>query len=113
MREQGRVEPVGEYAGYNEPWACRCLECDRDVAPRLANIVKGQGGCRFCAGYVTPQEAADEMREAGFEPQAPFPGVAVGWASVCLTCGKAVAPQLQTVRNGSGCAYCGDCCDFS
>ncbi|MEU9789125.1 hypothetical protein AB0E27_00625 [Streptomyces sparsogenes] len=50
-------------------------------------------------------ETADwEFREAGFDPQEPFPGtVKAPWPSRCLECGAARQPSLAAVRRGARC----------
>ena len=48
MRVAG-VEPKVPYPGNNRtPWPGTCMECGADVAPRLYNLVGGQGGCMAC-----------------------------------------------------------------
>lgn len=40
---------LGPYpGGIHEPWSCQCTQCGLEVAPRLASLLKGQGGCRRC-----------------------------------------------------------------
>jgi hypothetical protein len=51
MRE-ARLVPLEPYPGKTTvPWKCRCGVCDRTVAPRLANIRAGQGGCVYCRDF--------------------------------------------------------------
>ena len=44
-----QLEPLEPYPGTAVPWRCRCLKCDREVTPRRHAIMKGQGGCKYCA----------------------------------------------------------------
>ena len=44
-----KLEPLEPYPGSDKPWRCRCMRCDREVTPRRAGILKGQGGCKYCA----------------------------------------------------------------
>lgn len=43
------LEPLEPYPGSAQPWRCRCLRCEREVSPRHHGVLKGQGGCKFCA----------------------------------------------------------------
>jgi hypothetical protein len=44
-----QLEPLDPYPGSKHPWRCLCLRCDREVTPRRAGVMKGQGGCKYCA----------------------------------------------------------------
>jgi hypothetical protein len=46
MRAAG-LEPLVPYPGSHKPWRCRHT-CGLEVSPRYANILRGQGPCRFC-----------------------------------------------------------------
>jgi hypothetical protein len=62
-----------------EPWMCLCGGCGARVQMRLANVRKGnQRGCRHCAANarVLPEAAAALMRDAGYQPDGPYPGAA-------------------------------------
>jgi hypothetical protein len=102
------LEPLEPYPGAkSKPWLCRCKKCGKDVKPWLKSVLHGSG-CRYCAGTaaVDPDEAADEMRAAGFEPSGPYPGAGEPWRCRCQKCGKEVTPRLSSVRRGFGCKYC-------
>lgn len=103
-----RLEPLELYPGSNEPWRCRCLICDKEVAPRLATVRIGNG-CRFCAGNVqiAHATAAAEMQNVGLEPLEPYPGANQPWKCRCLNCGTEVSPRRSGVRRGRGCLRCG------
>ncbi|MGI8335213.1 hypothetical protein ACRYCC_35135 [Actinomadura scrupuli] len=107
MRDAG-VEPLEDFPGSDEPWPSQCLRCHRKVAPRYSSIKQGQTGCAYCAGrLVDPAEAVELMREAGVEPQKPWPGSDTDWPCVCLTCNRAISPRYNNVRRGNApCAYC-------
>ncbi|WP_329583680.1 hypothetical protein [Streptomyces sp. NBC_01361] len=49
MRAQ--AEPLAPFPGVDSPWACRCLRCDRKIAPRYKSVRGGNGACRHCAAY--------------------------------------------------------------
>jgi hypothetical protein len=44
-----QLEPLDPYPGSAKPWRCLCLRCEREVRPHRAGVLKGQGGCKFCA----------------------------------------------------------------
>ena len=49
MTEAGAL-PLEPYPGANRPWRCRCLTCNAEVKPRLANVRnKGNGPCKPCS----------------------------------------------------------------
>lgn len=50
MRDAGLL-PLVDYRGAHAPWPCRCRSCGETVAPTYGSIQRGQGGCRWCAGY--------------------------------------------------------------
>lgn len=108
MREAG-LEPQGPYPGTEVPWRSVHLACGREVTPRLGNIVGGQSGCKYCAGKVVdPEAAAEVMREAGLEPQEPYPGSDKKWRCIHLPCGREVTPRYSWINRGGGpCRYCG------
>jgi DNA-directed RNA polymerase subunit RPC12/RpoP len=52
-------------------------------------------------------EAEAQMRAAGLEPLAPYPGILKPWRCRCATCGREVNPPLASIRHrGGGCRYC-------
>ena len=107
MRAAG-VEPLEPYPGALKPWQCRCTTCDREVAPRYANIQQGNKACVYCAGKrVDPDHAVTVMRDAGLSPVVPFPGSAEPWKCVCVECGRDVSPAYTSIASGQGgCGYC-------
>jgi DNA-directed RNA polymerase subunit RPC12/RpoP len=114
MRAAG-VEPLDPYPGKDSPWRSRCLTCGKEVSPRLGGIRNsGQRACKYCFKdwlgerfLGDPDEAAQEMREAGAEPLEPYTNVRTAWRCRCLTCGHEVSPRLNNVRSGSHpCMYC-------
>lgn len=49
MTAAGAV-PLEPYPGANRPWRCRCLTCNAEVTPRLANVRnKSTGPCKPCS----------------------------------------------------------------
>lgn len=59
MRAAG-IEPKGPYPGSHRPWPGVCMTCGADVAPRLNDIRRGQGGCRPCR-YVKTSGSSHHM----------------------------------------------------
>lgn len=51
VMQQAGVEPLEDYPGTDTPWLSRCLACNSEVTPKLANVRAGQGGCRLCAKH--------------------------------------------------------------
>ena len=99
-------EPLEPYKNSRSAWRCRCVTCERESAPSYGSIRDG-GGCGWCAGMrVDAQEAAAVMIAAELEPQVPYRGATVPWASRCLKCNRDVAPTYSAVRVGGGCRFC-------
>ena len=102
------LEPLEPYPGAGKPWRCQCRACGREVAPRLADIKRGQGSCVYCPGRrVSDLDAEAQMRAAGLDPIDPYPGSMKPWRCICRACGNEVAPRLDSIRLGQGgCRHC-------
>ena len=101
------LEPLTPYPGANTPWRSRCTRCQREVSPTLHQVQRGKTACRFCAGQaVDPEQAADLMRAAGFEPLTPYERATAPWRCRCTRCGNEVSPSYNTVQQGGRCAFC-------
>ena len=103
------LRPLVGYPGATKPWQCECKNCGSIVSPLFANIQKGQGGCRYCAGNapVEPAEALVVMNNAGVDPLTPFPGASKPWSSKCRNCDRIITPIYSNIRRGQGgCKYC-------
>jgi hypothetical protein len=115
---QADLRPLDPYPGHNKPWRCRCLRCDREVAPCLGHIRRGRGGCLSCGVIdgglkqrTPPLVAEAQLRAGGFEPLEPYPGLAsTPWRCRCLSCGGETIAPLYKVRNGIG--VCRGCADW-
>lgn len=107
MRAAG-LEPDGPYPGRQKAWSCKCTVCNRAVSPRLDHILRGQGGCKWCAQRaVDPNAAADIMRSAGLVPQGRYPGSRTPWLCICVKCQRTVTPSYGKVAAGqAGCRWC-------
>ena len=105
MRAAG-LEPITDYVRARDPWPCVCNICGSDVSPSFQNVKHGQR-CGVCAGRVViPATAENVMRSAGLEPLEPYPGSAEPWKCQCARCGQESSPRYQSVRRGTGCAWC-------
>lgn len=102
------LQPVEPYPGSGKPWRCVCTRCGREVTPTLDNVRAGSS-CAYCAGKaVDPETATEEMRAAGFEPQASYPGSGNPWPCVCANCGHRSTPTHNSVTSkGTRCKDCG------
>src|SRR6185437_1837424 len=100
------VEPLEAYPGSMAKWRCRCMRCGREVTPLFMNVRRGMSsGCKYCSGHArsTEEEAVALLREHGFEPLEPYPGLKkTPWRATCLTCGKQATPRLQKLIAGEG-----------
>lgn len=100
-------EPLDEYRSLKAKWRCRHLLCGREVTPTLGQILRGKGGCKFCARtFVDPIEAVEVMRAAGYEPLEPYVNSGHKWRCQCLQCGKETKPTYDEARIGSRCKFC-------
>jgi hypothetical protein len=111
------AEPKVPYPGQKKtPWPSVHLACGRDIYPRLSNLRGDRGVCRYCAGYERgaarrgrlADAAVAEMRLAGWEPLAPYPGTAAKWLSRHVACGAERETTLNRVRRPGryGCETC-------
>lgn len=106
MRIAG-FEPLEPYRSLKAKWRCRHGTCGREVTPTLGQILRGKGGCKFCARvFVDPVEAVAVMRMAGYEPLEPYRKSGHRWRCLCKTCGKETSPTYDEARSGSRCKYC-------
>jgi Zn finger protein HypA/HybF involved in hydrogenase expression len=110
--EAAGLTPLEPYPDAENPWLCRCQKCGQNVEPRLTNIRKGWGGCRYCRQpggrpRLEPNEAVQAMRSAGLEPLEPYQSSTTKWRCRCLRCGHEVTPLYSNIRLGSGgCPHC-------
>lgn len=108
-------EPLEDYPGtVDKPWKVRCGLCEGTRMIRLSSIRKGRlcghrprgGGGRTKVSTTTPSQAEAELRKAGYEPAAPYPGaINRQWQARCTTCGNDRHPRLADVRRGLRCAH--------
>ncbi|GAA1214977.1 hypothetical protein GCM10009655_12740 [Rhodoglobus aureus] len=113
-------EPQEPYPGRkNVPWKAIHIACGKEIFPRLSNVRDGRGICRHCAGFARGAErragravtAIAEMKAAGWEPLADYPGTEVRWLARHTPCGTERKTSLNAVRqaakrNQYGCETC-------
>lgn len=110
LHEAG-YEPLEEYPGrVLDSWKIRCCTCGNRYSGSI-NRLRSGWRCAHRSGVAgnrstTGEAAAEELKEAGFEPLAPFPGISKLWAMRCLTCRNECRPSLFLVRGGKACRYC-------
>jgi hypothetical protein len=108
----GRV--IGNYAGANTPVDCVCAE-GHTCRPRPANLQRGQGLCRTCAGRLrraglTPTDAEAAFRarvtEIGGQVLGKYAGAGTPVDCVCAA-GHSCRPKPSKVQQGRGiCRVC-------
>jgi hypothetical protein len=111
---QAGLEPMEPYVSSKHRWKCRCLICDRTVTPQYNSVLVQGSGCRFCGKSrgsekrrVPEREAIQVMREAGYEPLAPYVNSQTHWNSIHVVCGREVSPTYGQIRGGNGgCKHC-------
>jgi len=94
---------------------CKCLVCNEIVYPRLASLIKGQGGCLYCGiekarikNRISLKTALVILKKAKLKPLEPFTDTRTKWKCKCMVCKKIVYPKLNYIQQKqSGCKYCG------
>ena len=111
------LTPLEPYPGSGRPWRARCLICGAEVAPRLAALLSGQGGCRRCGRaraaeklQLTEDAAARSAVKAGMKPVMAYPGSRRGkWLVACVWCGAEEESSYLALKGrpgGAGCSAC-------
>jgi hypothetical protein len=108
VMRSGGFEPHGTYPGMDVRWPATCLTCGRESHPFYSAVRRGHG-CKWCKKMaVDPDEAAEVMRAAGFEPLEPYHRANRPWRCRCTNCGLESSPRYNSVANKStacrGCA---------
>lgn len=58
------------------------------------------------AEYEYEHEYEELMRDAGYEPEVPYPGArSMPWPSKCIDCGASRRPSIQDVERGVQCKH--------
>jgi len=116
MIERG-AEPLETYPGAHVRWRCRCMSCGEEYTPTYSSVMSGRGTCRgacmsekiAASKRLDGKLAAARMIERGARPLVPYPGAAVAWHCICLTCGAEIWPRYDSVVN-AGQGVCGAAC---
>jgi hypothetical protein len=99
MRAAG-YEPLEPYVNSGHQWRCRCTTCGRETFPSYGEARIGSR-CKYCANKaVTPDDAVQLMRDAGFEPLEPYPGSMTPWMCRHFDCGEVMSPRYAHVQQG-------------
>lgn len=49
VMQRAKLKPLVPYLGGHKQWECECLRCGEIVYPQFNSILRGQGGCIYCA----------------------------------------------------------------
>lgn len=101
--ESRGYEPLEPYPGNNRtPWRVCCVHCKR---PRRSPMLELRHAPP-CPCVQRAKQAEADLRAAGYEPLAPYPGTTrIPWPARCTTCGAERAPNMDTIRNGKRCKH--------
>jgi recombinational DNA repair protein (RecF pathway) len=102
------LEPLAPYPGGKTKWKSKCMKCGKIVYPNYGDILRGDGGCKYCGGhFIEPEDAVATMKFNNLEPLEPYTNTGTPWKCRCLKCGKTVTPRHNSIQRGSGgCKYC-------
>lgn len=114
-RLQGKgYEPAEPYSGFaSGSWQVRCLTCGAIRNVRISAFKpcahtphNFPTADRPASAPIPNDRAEKELRDAGFEPMVPYPGlVSMAWQARCTTCGRVRQPTLSHVRRGNRCKH--------
>lgn len=108
LLKKNKLKPIGHFVNGKTPWLSRCLECKREVFPRMNDLRSGQSGCIYCAGLrVDEKQAIKLANKNGFTPLVSYPGANVGWDCICNVCGQTSKPRYTSMQQGiNRCKFC-------
>lgn len=49
VMKKAKLQPLVPYSGGHKRWKCKCLKCENIVYPEFNSVLRGQGGCIYCA----------------------------------------------------------------
>jgi len=49
IMNKAKLRPLAPYTGGHKRWKCECLKCGEIVYPEFNSVLRGQGGCIYCA----------------------------------------------------------------
>lgn len=98
MRKAG-YEPLEPYPGVEKPWRARCMVCGQERAPLMGAVRAGER-CGHLRVF-TAEEAAELVKQSGYQPLEPYPGnVNTGWRVKCRECGRTRNMAFHLFRSG-------------
>ncbi|MFB6519600.1 hypothetical protein [Streptomyces sp. NPDC056401] len=121
--------PIAPYPGSTRPWPCVHRDCGKVVQPNYNSIAnEGSNGCKNC-GYLhrkqpktrapRPQQRGFKgdqgkirewaIREKGFLPMEPCPGVSHKWKGWCMSCWQETTTRVDSMRAKPGPCPCFTC----
>ena len=106
------LEPLEPYENTNQKWKSKCQSCGEIVAPRVADVKGGRGGCKPCGAKSSQtaeflENVMQTMKEARLEPLESYINAVHPWKCKCLKCGETVTPMYANLRRGhGGCIFC-------
>jgi predicted DNA-binding protein YlxM (UPF0122 family) len=100
--------PVEPFIGNLTPRLCICVRCGRTVSPSRANLTRGQGGCKYCAGRVLDDQSRDRyFLAANLQPLEPYISASAPRLCRCTKCGRETRTRHNDLQQGQGgCKYC-------
>ncbi len=95
-------EPLEPYPGRaGAAWAMRCADCGNQRRSTLSRV-RGGERCTHRGRRMSAEEAAAELRTAGFDPLEDYPGrPELAWTATCLKCGRRRRVKLGALRRGA------------
>lgn len=72
----------------------------------MSIVVSSKGQNRTMSAKIDSEIAIAMMKNAGFNPLVPYPGIKKPWLCTHNECGENVSPTLSAIQRGGGCGYC-------
>ncbi len=102
-----QIQPLEPFKASHSKWKSRCLRCEKVINPSYHEIQSGKGGCKYCApNFVNVNRINQVMKDAGFEPQAKYPGSKTDWKVKHLKCGRTFSVVYANIKKAGACRYC-------
>lgn len=114
MRAAGAT-PLVPFPGRKDlPWPSVHDICGRNIRPRLSNVRPGRSVCGHCGNMERgarrkeglADAAVSQLRDAKWEPLAPYPGADRKWLARHVPCGSVREVTLNAVRQQKRCVVC-------
>lgn len=106
--KKNHLKAMTQYINSKTPLHCICSRCKRSVYPRIGDLMRGQGGCIYCAGLrIDEKKALKLAKDNGFTPLTKYPGANVPWLCRCDVCGEISKPRYTSMQQGENrCKFC-------